>query len=137
MQTVITYLAIIFGAMLMSAQNTVEVHISNLSSNDGNVKVGLYNSAATFLEKQYKGAVILIENKKASVTFSEIPDGVYAVSFYHDEDEDNEFDMIMGMIPKEDYGCSNNAKGMFGPPKFEDAKFELTNGMIKKVDISL
>jgi uncharacterized protein (DUF2141 family) len=137
MQTIITYLAIIFGSILMNAQNTVEVTITNLSNNDGNVKIGLYNNAADFLEKQYKGAIVLIENKKAIVTFSNIPDGDYAVSFYHDEDEDNKFDMFMGMIPIEDYGCSNNAKGMFGPPKFEDAKFELKDSAIKNVDIKL
>ena len=30
-------------------------------------------------------------------------------------------------IPKEAYGCSNNAKGFMGPPKYEDAKFMLTS----------
>lgn len=137
MQTVITYLAIIFGSLLMNAQNTVEVHISNLSNNDGNVKVGLYNSATDFLEKQYKSAIVLVEDKNAKAVFTDIPDGIYAVSFYHDEDKDNEFDMFMGMIPIEDYGCSNNAKGMFGPPKFDDAKFELKDGIIKQVNITL
>lgn len=137
MQTVITYLAIIFGSLLMNAQNTVEVHISNLSNNDGNVKVGLYNSATDFLEKQYKSAIVLVEDKNAKAVFTDIPDGIYAVSFYHDEDKDNEFDMFMGMIPIEDYRCSNNAKGMFGPPKFDDAKFELKDGIIKQVNITL
>jgi uncharacterized protein (DUF2141 family) len=28
-------------------------------------------------------------------------------------------------IPKENFACSNNAKGTMGPPKYEDAKFDL------------
>ena len=31
---------------------------------------------------------------------------------------------MVGM-PKEPWGMSNNARGNFGPPKFEDARFEL------------
>lgn len=54
-----------------------------------------------------------------------MPDGVYAVSCFHDEDDDGVFDMYLGFMPKEDYGCSNGATGMFGPPKWEDAKFTL------------
>ena len=30
-----------------------------------------------------------------------------------------------GRIPKEDFGASNDAKASFGPPKYEDAKFEV------------
>ena len=39
-------------------------------------------------------------------------------------------------IPKEDYGCSNNARGTLGPPKWKDAKFEL-KGQDKVITISL
>jgi uncharacterized protein (DUF2141 family) len=33
-------------------------------------------------------------------------------------------------IPKEDYGCSNNARGFMGPPKWKDAKFQINNKSI-------
>ena len=38
-------------------------------------------------------------------------------------------------IPKEDYGCSNNARGFMGPPKYNDAKFQLTGN--KTIDIKI
>lgn len=30
-------------------------------------------------------------------------------------------------IPIENFGCSNNAKGFMGPPKWKNAKFELSD----------
>lgn len=33
-------------------------------------------------------------------------------------------------IPKEDYGCSNEASGFMGPPKWNDAKFELKENKV-------
>jgi uncharacterized protein (DUF2141 family) len=38
-------------------------------------------------------------------------------------------------IPKDDFGCSNNATGFMGPPKYEDAKFMLTEN--KTIDIKI
>ena len=33
-------------------------------------------------------------------------------------------------IPKEDYGCSNNALGFMGPRKWKDAQFEISNNSV-------
>lgn len=38
-------------------------------------------------------------------------------------------------IPKEDYGCSNNARGFMGPPKYDDAKFQLSEN--KTIEIKI
>ena len=65
-----------------------------------------------------------------------VPDGTYAVSFVHDKNSNGKMDKNFMGIPKEDYGCSNNAKGFMGPPKWEDAKFEL-KGADKSITISL
>lgn len=43
-----------------------------------------------------------IANSKATATFKDIPDGVYAISVYHDENDNDKLDLIMGMMPKED-----------------------------------
>ena len=38
-------------------------------------------------------------------------------------------------IPKEDYGCSNNAKNFLGPPKYEDAKFMLSENKTMLIEL--
>ncbi len=137
MQTIINYFALLLTGMFLQAQNTVEVTMSNFSNDNGTVKVGLYNNEGTWLEKEFKAEDSKINNKTAKVIFTDVPDGVYAVSCFHDEDNDGKFKMFMGMIPVEDYACSNGATGMFGPPKWSDAKFELKNEETKKVPIKL
>jgi uncharacterized protein (DUF2141 family) len=105
----------------------VTVNISNLNSNEGQVFISIYNSEDSFLGNGFKSFVTKIENKSCRVTFENIPSGTYAISFYHDENDNNKMDSNFLGIPKEDYGCSNNAIGFMGPPKWADAKFEVKN----------
>lgn len=111
------------------------VNISGLSSNKGTLMVGLYNKKEDFLKKQFKGDLAKIENKKSTVVFKNIPKGEYAVSFVHDENDNKKMDTNLIGIPKEDYGCSNNATGFMGPPKYDDAKFQLSENKVIEIKI--
>ncbi len=135
----IIFVFIISSSAVLAQDNsgsTITVNVSNLKNNDGKVHVGLYNTKESFLGKQYKGEISKIDNKTCSVVFADIPKGTYAISLYHDENNNNKMDTRMFGIPKEDYGCSNNAKGFMGPPKWEDAKFQVNNEAITQ-DIKL
>lgn len=109
------------------AQETfnLTVQIEGAESNDGQIFVSVYNEAADFLDTSYKGAISKITNNGCTVTFEGLPKGTYAVSTFHDENDNGKLDTNFIGIPKEDYGCSNGAKGIMGPPKWKDAKFEL------------
>ncbi|MGK0386186.1 MAG: hypothetical protein ACI849_000795 [Patiriisocius sp.] len=138
MQTVITYLALFFTGLVMQAQvNTVEVTITNFESNDGNALVAIYDSEANFLNTRYKGDVVGIKDNTVVVSFKDIPDGVYAVSAVHDENNDGKLNMKMGFYPLEDTASSNNAPARFGPPTWEDAKFEVGGGKVIRQKISM
>ncbi|MGK0252858.1 MAG: hypothetical protein ACI9OE_000305 [Mariniflexile sp.] len=124
----------LFSMIVSNAQQAtgsdVTINISNLNSNNGKVFVALYNSESTFLNKGIKGGFSKIENNGCTVTFKDIPNGFYAISMFHDENDNNTMDTNFLGIPKEDYGCSNNAKGFMGPPKWEEAKFQINNNSI-------
>jgi len=137
MQTVIAYLLFLIAGTAIQAQNTIEVSLTEFKNDKGTVMVGLYNEEGSFLDTTYKSLSSEISNKKASVTFTDIPDGTYAISSFHDEDNDGKLNMFLGMIPSEDYGCSNGARGYFGPPKWNDAKFEVKDGEVRIVTIKL
>jgi len=125
---------VLFISSLASAQNvSLTVKISGLKNNTGLVQVGLFNSEGTFLKTAYKGVSSEIKSNSAIVTFSNIPKGKYAISAYHDTNKNGKLDTNFIGIPKEDFACSNNAKGKMGPPKYEDAKFDLTKDM--KIDV--
>lgn len=135
--SILLLLVFLSGPWTLSAQNTIEVEVTNFGSNQGLAFIGLYNAEDSFLEQEYKGAKVEIKNKKAVLSFTDIPDGIYAVSVFHDEDQNGELTTNFLGIPTERYGASNNAKGVFGPPAWENAKFEVSSGAIVKQTIRL
>ncbi|WP_339698048.1 DUF2141 domain-containing protein [uncultured Marixanthomonas sp.] len=137
MQTIITIITLLFTTLILQAQNTVTVTMTDFDNDNGTALVGLYDSEETFLEKNFMSRTAKIENQTATVTFMDVPDGVYAVSCFHDEDDNKKLNMFMGMMPTEDYGTSNNAPAKFGPPKWKDAKFEINNSETKTFEINL
>jgi uncharacterized protein (DUF2141 family) len=108
----------------------ITVKIENLNSDNGHIYISLYDTETSFLGKGFKSMISPIENKSCTITFKDVPNGIYAISFFHDENENKKMDTNFLGIPKEAYGCSNNAKGFMGPPKWEDAKFEVNNESI-------
>ena len=119
-----------------TAQNTIEVEMYNFKNDKGKVKLGLYNSAEEFLENSFLKTEVKILNQEARAIFTNIPDGIYAIGLYHDEDGDGELDMFLG-IPTENYGVSNNAKPTLSKPHWEDASFEVKDGETVIQEISL
>ena len=130
---IIVIILISFLSFQAEAQGkfTITVKVEHANSNDGKMFVALYNTESGFLEKSYKGEISGIANKSCTVLFKDIPEGVYAVSLFHDENDNGKIDTNFFGIPKEDYGCSNGATGFMGPPKWEDAKFQLTKNKSK------
>ncbi|MUU78174.1 DUF2141 domain-containing protein [Winogradskyella endarachnes] len=120
-------LLISFFSFQLEAQNNyaVTIKVEKAQSNNGKMFIALYNKESGFLEKAYKSTKSEIEHQSCSVVFNDIPEGTYAVSIFHDENDNGKMDTNFFGIPSEDYGCSNGAVGFFGPPQWEDAKFEL------------
>ncbi|SHM49685.1 DUF2141 domain-containing protein [Flavobacterium pectinovorum] len=134
--TKIIAITMLFICSFISAQNVkLTVSISGLKNNTGVVKVGLYNSEGTFLKTVYKSLASEIKNDKAVVTFENLPAGEYAISTYHDENNNGKLDRNAMGIPSEDYAASNNAKGFMGPPSYNDAKFVINKD--SKIEITL
>ncbi|WP_026776919.1 DUF2141 domain-containing protein [Polaribacter sp. Hel_I_88] len=139
MKNLILTIALIFTSILTTTAQEetfdLTVNISGLSSDKGTLLVGVYNKKEDFLNKQFKGEISKIKDNKSVVTFKDLPKGEYAVSFVHDENDNKKMDTNFMGIPKEDYGCSNNATGFMGPPKYEDAKFMLEENKSINIEI--
>lgn len=133
MQHLILAISMLITSLVFSqpkATQDIVINILNFDSNQGKVFIGLYDTEENFLKVSVKGLIAKVEYNKCSVTLKDIPVGVYAISVYHDENDNGNLDTNFLGIPKEDTGCSNNAPARFGPPKWEDAKFEVKNETI-------
>lgn len=141
MQKIILTLVLILTSFFLSHAQEKETHtitviITGMESDKGTVLVALYNSEKDFLSKSFKGNIAKITNKKAKAVFKNIKKGVYAVSVFHDENNNKKLDTRIFGIPKEPYGTSNGAKGFMGPPKYKDAKFNVTKDVTIPIKVN-
>lgn len=135
MNKVILVLVILVGGLVHAQRVSLEVKMTGFKNDTGKVRVGLYDSEGNFLKTVYKKQVGDIRSNASSVTFEDLPKGVYAVSVYQDENNNGTLDRNSFGIPAESYGTSNDAKGFMGPPKFEDAKFAVNAN--SKININI
>jgi uncharacterized protein (DUF2141 family) len=114
-------------------ENLIHVEISGLHSDKGHVLCALFSSALDFPKRSEKAVARAksdISHGNAVCEFPGIASGTYAVSVFHDENSNGKMDTNFMGIPREGVGASNNAKGHFGPPKFEAAAFQFSGGRI-------
>lgn len=60
-----------------------------------------------------------------SLSFRGTPAGTYAKAVFQDINSDEKLNSNFYGAPTEPYGFSNNIFGLFGPPKFVDAAFDV------------
>ena len=102
----------------------LRVIVEGFQSDRGFAKIGLCNTKEAFELSEERAtihATVRIVNKKAEYIFRSVPAGRWAVSAYHDENSNGKLDKGMFDKPTELYGFSNNARGMFSRPDFEQA----------------
>lgn len=103
------------------------LHIHDIPVGGGRLMIAVVPSEAAFDGDQPGVASFILPASSSSVelTTSALPDGHYAVRVMHDANGNGELDSNMVGIPTEAWGFSNDASGSFGPPSWDDARFEL------------
>ncbi len=107
---------------------TIRIKISNIKSVEGNIRIAVFDSTQVFLgEDMVIGKIEPVTQTGEMIVIMEnLPLGEYAISIFHDENSNEILDNSLFKIPTEAYGFSNNARGKFGPPRFEDVKINFT-----------
>ena len=131
---------VLLSITILAQKGELKISISNIKSNTGNIKVALYDkeNGEGFLKNidvAIRKKILTINEKNAGVIFSNIPYGTYAVSLFHDENNNGEMDRASIGFPLEPYGVSGN-KFIIGPPKFNDCKF-IINSPSKNITIEM
>lgn len=114
------------GAAAPALAKDVTVTVTNVRSTKGVVRACLTADRKSFPKcNQDPNAKRVVVPAGATVTirFTGVAPGDYAIALLHDENNNGKADRTLGMIPKEGYGFSRDAKVAMGPPKFKDAVF--------------
>ena len=129
------FLAVLLSAYAAQAgELKLELEGKGMAGNQ--VRVAIYSASAPeqfpFDDKFYRGSVNEAMSDRLTVLISDLPPGKYAVAAYVDNNRNGRLDKNFLGVPKEIFGFSNNARGMFGPPDFSAAAFEIGEGIVTK-----
>jgi len=120
-----------FAQRLQATQ--IHVDVVGLRNKKGQVLCSLFSSAIGFPKNDDKAVAHYtaeISDRRASCEFSGIAPGTYALSAFHDENSNGKLDTNFMGIPREGVAASNDARGRFGPPKFDDAAFQVSGDQV-------
>jgi len=124
--------------MHLAAQNHIAATISNFENNKGICRACLFKTAADFKNnKALQCAQAVVTNGKAQVSFTNLPDGNYAIFVFHDSNSNGKMDKNWLGIPNEGYGASGNKLPFAAAPKFEANQFTLARGVTLNLSIKL
>ncbi len=138
MKTILISISLTLTAFIMNAQTSdttltsgadaakgisITVNVP-VPSDDGLVMVALHNEATFMKAAPVQGLESEIVDGKATVTFTNVTPGVYAITLFHDKNGNKQMDFEANGMPIEMYGVSNNVMS-FGPPQWSDAKFDV------------
>ena len=107
-----------------AAAADLSVTITDVRSADATIRIALYADAKSFRHEAEARQVLVVPAAvgTVSVTFPDVAPGRYAALAYHDENGNGKLDLILGMIPDEGWGLSNDPT-VIGPPGFEPSAF--------------
>ena len=129
-------LAAALGVYTQAAADTLTIVIEDIRDASGTVQVQVLagkaqfegdGTVAQFLEQAVEGTL--------TITAEDLPPGEYAIRIMHDVNGNDELDANFVGMPTEPYAFSNNAKGMFGPATWEDARFVLEGEVTQVISL--
>lgn len=109
-------------ALTAQADSTLVVKVLNVQEARGELLVALYDDPADWNKPELAKytRIVSATTGRVDVDFAHLAPGRYAVAVLHDRDSNGVMTTMMG-LPREPYGFGNDARGIFGPPTYEQS----------------
>ena len=110
------------------------ISLTNIQHAQGSIYLGIYNSKPDFLKPEkacFKKVLPVTQAGTLDFDCSGLAAGTYAVSCFHDLNDNGKLDTNLFGIPVEPYGFSNDARPKFRAPRWEEAKVEIKEGQTR------
>ena len=110
------------------APGQITLTVSGGDAGVGRIMVSLFNSPQSWMkEPQAERSAEVDAAGNVRLVFDDLPPGDYAIAVIYDKNANGKLDTGLFRIPKEKVGFSNNARGRFGPAKWDAARFTLSD----------
>lgn len=117
---------------------TLQIEVSNLKVAKGTLMLAMFSSADGWPDGEGKAFKLITQKVSTSgvqVISVSVPPGTYAISMYHDENDNKKIDKNWVGYPTENFGFSNSVKVTIAAPKFAECSFVVSAA--KKIFIKL
>ncbi len=114
-------------------KKSVDLHFVNFCNSIGYARIGIYNNPKTFCNesiKPFREVSGKIVGNECFIEIFDLPDGEYALTLLHDENDDLVMNYNFLGLPKEGYAFSNNAFPVLSKPSFNSCKIKVVAGAI-------
>jgi len=118
----------------------IKVEVTGFRNENGKLGCSLFKGPEGFPRdgsKVFRHMWAPIQGGRGECFFAGVPAGDYAVSVFHDENNNGKFDMNWMGMPLEGYGFSNNVKPILKAPSFDDCEFHYDGTSIKQILIDM
>lgn len=113
----------------LSYAGELKVHFINLKNSNGHVLYLIFDDEDGYPDKNAKsfkeGKISAPMALQEGLNLTDLPDGDYAITAFHDENSNDKLDTGLFGIPKEGFAFSNNPSVFFGPPSYSKSKFKV------------
>ncbi|HEY9169767.1 MAG TPA: DUF2141 domain-containing protein [Lutibacter sp.] len=138
----LSFIMLSFGEINIVETYSLTVKSEGFRNTKGEVLFALYNKDGSIPDEKYenyfkKGVSQINKDGTATFTFTNLPEGNYAVNILHDENKNGKIDKkFLLPIPNEGVGFSNyESIGLSNRPNFSKASFLVKSNMKKDVKI--
>lgn len=131
---VISIICFLYSGMIMAQDtHTLRVKMTGIKKVKGLIGVCLVVKSEEFMGdcKNYKE--VKVTAQEMFVSFGSLKPGAYAITIYHDANENGKLDTNFIGLPKERYGFSNNPSTMFGPPSYKKCLFDVRENILLEI----
>ena len=140
--SVVFVLLVLFIAGPALGASSVAVTVNRVRPGKGLVRIALVNKVQFHkrqkLKKPLQRGVVKPTDDSIQYQFKDVAPGEYAIQVLQDFDEDGNMTNNWLGLPREPWGMSNNPPVRFSPPKWERAKFTVTDSLeVVKINVDL
>ncbi len=123
---------------LTSQNSSIELTITNIRNSKGYIRYAIFDNEKHFLSTKtgfIDAGSVKAQKGSIKIKTNSIPDGFYAISVFHDENNNEKVDTNIFGIPTEGFGFSNNPTLYLGPPKFKECLIEKKSNTKLNIEI--
>jgi uncharacterized protein (DUF2141 family) len=131
--------AVLAGFAAPAAAGSITITVTDVRSSKGVVRACMTTRQAIFprcIQDPNSHRTVVPASGTVTIRFDNVDPGEYAIALLHDENDNGKADRALGMMPKEGYGFSRDAKVRMGPPEWGDAVFTVGAGA-QRVNIKM